>query len=131
MSHSTVERRNYDIETGTPYNRRVLADLSGMDTLPDGATVDAEGYVWSALIRSSTIARFDPTGCVVQQIRMPILYPMNDAFGEGSRGALRHLDFTQHALCQRTRRRRWAFCIEGLSWTLANFGPEAAKREVG
>jgi sugar lactone lactonase YvrE len=72
---------DYDTETGTPSNRRVFADLNGMNTSPDGATVDAEGYVWSALVRSSTIARFDPAGRVVRQIRMPVLYPTSVAFG--------------------------------------------------
>ncbi|RKK04640.1 SMP-30/gluconolactonase/LRE family protein [Pseudoroseomonas wenyumeiae] len=77
----TIWAFDYDIETGTPHNRRVFADLTSMNTSPDGATVDAEGYVWSVLIRSSTIARFDPTGRIVQQIKMPILYPTSIAFG--------------------------------------------------
>lgn len=77
----TIWAFDYDTETGTPHNRRVFADLNGMNTSPDGATVDAEGHVWSALIRSGTIARFDPAGRIVQQIRMPVRYPTSIAFG--------------------------------------------------
>lgn len=80
-SRRTIWAFDYDTETGTPFNRRVFADLNSLNTSPDGATVDAEGYVWSALVRSGTIARFDPAGRMVQQIRMPVLYPTSIAFG--------------------------------------------------
>jgi L-arabinonolactonase len=72
---------DYDIEAGTPHNRRVFADLNDMNTSPDGATVDAEGYVWSSLVRSGSVARFDPAGRIVQQIEMPVRYPTSLAFG--------------------------------------------------
>jgi L-arabinonolactonase len=72
---------DYDIASGTPHSRRVFADLSGMNTSPDGATVDAEGYVWSSLIRSGSIARFDPAGRIAQQIEMPVRYPTSLSFG--------------------------------------------------
>jgi sugar lactone lactonase YvrE len=72
---------DYDTESGTPHNRRVFADLGDMNTSPDGATVDGEGHVWSALVRSGSIARFDPTGRMVQRIEMPVLYPTSLAFG--------------------------------------------------
>lgn len=80
-SRRTIWAFDYDTDTGTPHNRRVFADLSDMNTSPDGATVDAEGYVWSVLVRSSTVARFDPAGRIVRQIKMPVLYPTSIAFG--------------------------------------------------
>jgi L-arabinonolactonase len=80
-SRQTIWAFDYDTETGTPRNKRTFVDLKPLGTAPDGATVDAEGYLWSCLIRTSTIARFDPSGRMVQQIAFPIRYPTSLAFG--------------------------------------------------
>lgn len=72
---------DYETATGTPRNRRVFADLSTLGTAPDGATVDAEGHLWSALVRTGQIGRFDPTGRLVQRIDFPVRYPTSLAFG--------------------------------------------------
>ena len=52
-----------------------------LDTAPDGATVDAEGHLWVALVRSGEIGRFDPAGRLVQRIRMPVRHPTSLNFG--------------------------------------------------
>jgi len=80
-SQQTIWAFDYDTATGTPGNRRVFADLRELSTAPDGATVDAEGHVWSALIRTGQIARFDPTGRIVSRIGFPVRYPTSLAFG--------------------------------------------------
>ena len=72
---------DYDTAYGTPRNRRVFADLRALGTAPDGATVDAEGHVWSALIRTGSIACFDPSGRILRQIAFPVRYPTSLAFG--------------------------------------------------
>ena len=40
---------DYDPATGEAFQRRVFADLSAFDGVPDGLTVDADGYVWVAM----------------------------------------------------------------------------------
>ncbi|MEO3474616.1 SMP-30/gluconolactonase/LRE family protein [Roseomonas sp. CAU 1739] len=80
-TRQTIWAFDYDTDTGTPRNKRVFADLSALGTAPDGATVDAEGYLWSALIRTGTIARFDPAGRIVTRIDFPVRYPTSVAFG--------------------------------------------------
>ncbi len=72
---------DYDTGEGLPSNRRVFADLAPLGTAPDGATVDAEGHLWSALVRSGEIARFDPAGRLVRRIRMPVSHPTSMSFG--------------------------------------------------
>jgi sugar lactone lactonase YvrE len=37
--------------------------------------------VWSALVRTGTIARFDPAGRIVLQLEFPVRYPTSLAFG--------------------------------------------------
>jgi L-arabinonolactonase len=51
---------DYDIETGAASNRRVFASARDMAGTFDGATVDAQGYVWSALVFGGRILRFAP-----------------------------------------------------------------------
>ena len=80
-TRQTIGVFDYDIATGTPRNRRVFADLRTLGTAPDGATVDAEGHLWSCLIRTGTIARFDPAGRIVAQFPFPVRYPTSLTFG--------------------------------------------------
>ena len=76
-----IWRFDYPADEAPPTNRRVFADLAALDTAPDGATVDAEGFLWAALVRSGEIGRFDPEGRLVRRIRMPVTYPTSVAFG--------------------------------------------------
>ena len=80
-TRQTIWAFDYDTATGTPRNRRVFADLRALGTAPDGATVDADGHLWSALVRTRTIARFDPAGRIVMQFEFPVRYPTSLAFG--------------------------------------------------
>lgn len=80
-TRQTIWAFDYDTATGTPRNRRVFADLRALGTAPDGATVDADGHLWSALVRSRSIARFDPAGRIVMQFEFPVRYPTSLAFG--------------------------------------------------
>jgi sugar lactone lactonase YvrE len=50
-----------------PHNGRVLLD----DCNPDGATVDAEGYVWSAQWDDACIIRIAPDGVIDKRIDFP------------------------------------------------------------
>jgi len=49
--------------------------------LPDGATIDAEGYLWNARVGGSCIARIDPTGRLDRLIELPVSQPTACAFG--------------------------------------------------
>jgi sugar lactone lactonase YvrE len=80
-ARQVIWQYDYDAGDGLPENRRVFADLAPLGTAPDGGTVDAEGHIWSALVRTGEIARFDSTGRLVQRIRMPVTYPTSMTFG--------------------------------------------------
>lgn len=62
-------------------NKRVFANTDGLNSGPDGATVDSEGFLWSVLVRIGTIARFAPDGTIVRTIEMPIRHPTSVSFG--------------------------------------------------
>ena len=63
---------DYDRATGDLSNQRVFVDVSDEVGGPDGMTVDAEGYVWSALLGGSCrLVRYSPDGAEVQRVEFP------------------------------------------------------------
>lgn len=78
---STIFAFDYDIETGATENRRVFVEVDQQDGLPDGLTVDVEGYVWSAHWAGSRVTRFDPEGGIDRVIDMPVPNVTSLAFG--------------------------------------------------
>jgi len=73
----------YDYVADAPFatNRRVLIDTTPHGSAPDGATVDAEGYLWVAFVQSDRIVRISPEGKVVADLASPAPYPSCPAFG--------------------------------------------------
>ncbi len=72
---------DYEIETGALGSRRVFVEVDERDGLPDGLTVDAEGYVWSANWAGSRVTRYDPKGGIERVIDMPVPNVTSLAFG--------------------------------------------------
>lgn len=60
---------DYDAATGNIENRREFVHVDGF---PDGLTVDAEGYVWSAFWDGWKIVRYDPEGKQEREVRLPV-----------------------------------------------------------
>ena len=52
----------FDPASGDVANRRVFCDLSFMDGIVDGATVDAEGCYWLTVPFKGKVMRYDPNG---------------------------------------------------------------------
>lgn len=77
----TIYAYDFDVEAGEVSGRRVFADLSGSDPVPDGLAVDAEGCVWSAQWDGSRIIRFAPDGQEVRRVALPVPRPTSCAFG--------------------------------------------------
>ncbi|MBE2274791.1 MAG: SMP-30/gluconolactonase/LRE family protein [Rhodobacteraceae bacterium] len=72
---------DYDIETGKVSNKRKFVDFGAEDGLPDGATVDSEGCIWSAGVYRSKIHRFSPQGERLLTIDMPVVCVTSVMFG--------------------------------------------------
>jgi len=72
---------DYDLDTGAATNRRKFCAFDPEDGFPDGATVDAEGCVWSAGVYKGKIHRFDPAGKRMQTIDMPVICVTSVMFG--------------------------------------------------
>jgi len=72
---------DYNPETGDARNRRILCQVPGHEGLPDGLTVDAEGFIWSAQWYGSCVVRYDPDGKVERRITTPAKQTSCMSFG--------------------------------------------------
>lgn len=72
---------DFDPATGAIENRRTFVDSTDERGVPDGLTLDSEGYIWSARWGGGKIVRYDPAGQVEREIKMPVKYPTSCMFG--------------------------------------------------
>jgi D-xylonolactonase len=77
----TITRFDYDQTTGELANRRVFVEIPPGEGVPDGLTVDAEGYVWSARWGGSRLVRYTPEGEEERRIRFPANKVSSVTFG--------------------------------------------------
>ena len=70
----------YDPETGALADRRPVARLEGTG-VPDGACVDEEGFVWTAIWEGYRIERRAPDGGLDRIVEVPVRKPTCCAFG--------------------------------------------------
>lgn len=61
----------YDRESGEIANQRVFVRTPAGEGVPDGMTVDAEGYVWSARWGGGCLVRYAPDGTEERRILFP------------------------------------------------------------
>jgi sugar lactone lactonase YvrE len=86
-SHPLVQQVwafDYDIDSGTPSNRRLYIDMNQHAGRPDGAAVDAEGCYWICGNDAGLVHRFTPDGRLDRSLALPVKKPSMCAFG-GSR----------------------------------------------
>ena len=72
---------DYDIETGALSNQRNFASTKGRDGICDGSTVDSEGCVWTAELRTGELVRRTPDGEEERRIGMPVKNITSVMFG--------------------------------------------------
>lgn len=81
----SVARRIYaydfQIDDGSVSNRRTFVQVPDSEGIPDGLTVDAEGFVWSAQWYGGCVVRYDPDGKVERRIPTPAKQTSSLAFG--------------------------------------------------
>lgn len=83
-----LRRYRYDGETGAIGPREDLVECRVHGSGADGATVDATGNIWVAMVLAQKIACFTPEGALLRTIDVPIPYPSCPAFGGGDLATL-------------------------------------------
>jgi D-xylono/L-arabinono-1,4-lactonase len=72
---------DYDKKTGAITNQRTFKQTPPEEGVPDGMTVDADGYVWSAHWDGSCLIRFSPEGVEERRIQFPAKKVSSVIFG--------------------------------------------------
>lgn len=78
---NALYRYDYDPTNSSLSNRRAI--LSDFDRgLPDGSTMDAEGYLWNCrVVGGACLIRFDPDGQIDRVLDLPCSWPTSCTFG--------------------------------------------------
>jgi len=73
-------RYRFDEAAGTISDRKPFCRLEDL-SIPDGAAVDSEGYLWNARWGAGVIARIAPDGRLDRLVRVPASQPTACCFG--------------------------------------------------
>jgi sugar lactone lactonase YvrE len=76
-----IWRFPFDMRRGMLGEREIFATVPEDQGCPDGLTVDAEGFIWSAHWDGWRITRYDPDGVVERVIRVPVPRVTSLCFG--------------------------------------------------
>jgi sugar lactone lactonase YvrE len=64
-----------DVAQGTLSGQRMFVDHTAQRMRPDGACVDAQGYLWNAIFAAGRVVRYTPQGQVDRIIELPVTNP--------------------------------------------------------
>ncbi len=78
---NTILAYGVDAKTGRVGPRRVFAAMEDPAFVPDGMTVDSEGYLWSAQWDGWRVVRYAPDGRIDRVVKLPVPRPTAMAFG--------------------------------------------------
>ncbi len=81
MFHSLIYAYDYDPDSGAVARRRLFVSMPRETGLPDGLTVDSEGFLWAAHWDGWRVTRYDPCGKLEREIRLPVQNVTSVAFG--------------------------------------------------
>jgi len=76
-----VDAFDFDPDRGAITNRRPLVEVPPEAGLPDGMTVDAEGFLWVALWGGWAVRRYAPDGSLDRVVRFPASQVSSCTFG--------------------------------------------------
>jgi L-arabinonolactonase len=77
----TIYAYAFDLDSGEARDRRTFVERTAKGA-PDGATTDAQGYVWSACVGGFALARYAPDGSVDRILELPVQRPTSVIFGD-------------------------------------------------
>jgi L-arabinonolactonase len=67
-----IRAHPYDMVTGAIGQRRDVVDCAAFGSPPDGATVDADGNLWVALVLGQAVVCISPDGRLLHRIDLPM-----------------------------------------------------------
>ena len=79
--HYTVYEYAFNLQSGAISNRKVFLQVDKDGGVPDGLTVDSQGYVWIAFYDGWKVVRYTPDGKEDARVELPVARPTCPAFG--------------------------------------------------
>lgn len=76
-----ITRYDYDLQTGDIANPEIFYEGLEENGVPDGITMDSDGYIWIACWRGSKVIRVDSQGNIVSEIPTPAIQTSSVIFG--------------------------------------------------
>ena len=76
-----IYRFDYDHAAGRIANRSLFTDTSAQNAVPDGGTIDEEGFIWNAQWDGWRVVRYAPDGRIDRIVEMPVQKPTSCMFG--------------------------------------------------
>lgn len=128
----SIDAFAFDEKDGTLGDRRVFADLAALPGGPDGACVDRDGFLWSAIFDGGCLLRLDPAGCIDRIVRLPVSKPASCAFGGPDYGTLYVTTASRGLTASRLAAEPAAGHVLALDVGISGFAPHAfiAKEDV-
>jgi sugar lactone lactonase YvrE len=72
---------DFTAETGEVGTRRRVVDIPESLGLPDGITLDEQGFIWVALHGGNAVHRYSPEGLLERRIELPVSLVTSCSFG--------------------------------------------------
>lgn len=85
---ATIDRMAFDPQRGSIADRSTLVAFRPDEGLPDGLTIDSDGFLWVALWDGGCVRRYSPGGELDGEIRLPVRQVTSVAFGGPDLGEL-------------------------------------------
>jgi len=77
----TIFVYDFDLAAGKIGPRRIFATMNDRPGVPDGSSVDAEGFVWNAVFDGGGVVRYAPDGRLDRTVQLSVSRPTACAFG--------------------------------------------------
>ena len=94
---ATIDRFDFDADTGEIAGRKTIAQITEPGVAPDGLTVDERGDIWVALWGGGQLRCYSPQGSVLATVPVPVDRPTSCAFG-GTDGSTLFITTARHGL---------------------------------
>ena len=119
-----IDTFEFEAATGAVRQRQRLVTIESEVGLPDGITVDADGYIWVAIWGGGVVRRYSPSGELERELRLPVSQVTSVAFGGEDYGDLyittASVGLSQEQLAQEPLAGSCFVCTPGVNGVASN-----------
>lgn len=76
-----IDGYDFDLRDGTVSNCHRIVEIPVEEGLPDGLTIDADGFLWVAIWGGGSVRRYAPDGTLAAVVELPVALVTSCTFG--------------------------------------------------